>query len=369
LIRTPCGTRIEVLPKTLEDHEHAESTRQWLLRMIATLPQWREVLLDSASTRAVSLPLLEVFIGSFLKSVNRLVKRGIRHEYVAQRGNERFLRGRLLIPEHLRANLARRDRFYVEHDAYLMNRPANRLLRTALERVLRWSSHPAHLRLCRELLFTLGEAPISRDIRADLARSERGRMMTGYRVPLAWARLILSTMTPLTTAGRSEALSLVFPMDYLFESYVAAKLAPLFRSPLRLRSQVGGQNLVHHRGARWFRLQPDLAVTRRGRVRTVMDTKWKLIDGSKANGTDKYDLSQGDFYQLYAYGQKYLGGDGRLLLIYPKTPRFSEPLPRFDFDAQLSLWVVPFDVPKGCLVSEGLGFSISLEGSETASAV
>jgi 5-methylcytosine-specific restriction enzyme subunit McrC len=30
----------------------------------------------------------------------------------------------------------------------------------------------------------------------------------------------------------------------------------------------------------------------------------------KNNGTDKYGLSQADFYQMFAYGHKYLKGGG-----------------------------------------------------------
>jgi len=53
-------------------------------------------------------------------------------------------------------------------------------------------------------------------------------------------------------------------------------------------------------------------------------------------------------YQLYAYGNKYLKGRGKLLgrgklfLIYPESDTFSEPLPVFKFDDDLELWVVPF---------------------------
>ncbi|WP_257813292.1 McrC family protein [Burkholderia glumae] len=36
----------------------------------------------------------------------------------------------------------------------------------------------------------------------------------------------------------------------------------------------------------------------------------QLIDGSKANNAEKYGLSQADFYQLHAYGQAYLDGQG-----------------------------------------------------------
>lgn len=37
----------------------------------------------------------------------------------------------------------------------------------------------------------------------------------------------------------------------------------------------------------------------------VLDTKWKLLDGLKANGKDKYGLSQSGFYQLQAFGPCY----------------------------------------------------------------
>lgn len=82
-----------------------------------------------------------------------------------------------------------------------------------------------------------------------------------------------------------------------------------------------------------------------------MDTKWKLLDGLKANGTEKYGLSQSDFYQLQAYGQSYLDAQGEVVLIYPKTETFDRPLPVFEFPktSGLSLWVLPF-----CLKSRTL---------------
>lgn len=76
----------------------------------------------------------------------------------------------------------------------------------------------------------------------------------------------------------------------------------------------------------------------------VLDTKWKLLDGLKANGTDKYGLSQSDFYQLQAYGLSYLAGTGDIVLIYPRTNAFADHLPVFDFPktSGMRLWVLPF---------------------------
>jgi len=67
-------------------------------------------------------------------------------------------------------------------------------------------------------------------------------------------------------------------------------------------------------------------------------------------------LSQSDFYQLFAYGQKYLGGAGRMALIYPLTEKFQSPLDAFDFGGGLSLEVLPFDLDQERLLGvERLG--------------
>jgi 5-methylcytosine-specific restriction enzyme subunit McrC len=82
-----------------------------------------------------------------------------------------------------------------------------------------------------------------------------------------------------------------------------------------------------------------------------MDTKWKLVDEHRATNEHKYDLSQADFYQLAAYGEKYLSGEGDMLLIYPRHADFTAPLPVFEFNSALRLWVVPFDLDERKLVA------------------
>ena len=41
-----------------------------------------------------------------------------------------------------------------------------------------------------------------------------------------------------------------------------------------------------------------------GATRWMLDTKWKLLD--LADRKSNYGLKQSDFYQLFAYGNKYL---------------------------------------------------------------
>lgn len=97
-------------------------------------------------------------------------------------------------------------------------------------------------------------------------------------------------------------------------------------------------------------LRPDLLILKDKQTLCVLDTKWKLLDSSDSKNT--YGISQSDIYQLYAYGHKYLKGQDqkRLMLIYPKTERFQEPLPAFYYEDGFRLDAVPFDIDKGELV-------------------
>lgn len=99
---------------------------------------------------------------------------------------------------------------------------------------------------------------------------------------------------------------------------------------------------------RWFMLKPDFIIT--GGQTLVLDAKWKLLDSRVDDSLRKYEISQSDLYQMFAYGQKYLHGKGNMMLIYPRHLYFDVPLPVFRFDEDLSLWCVPFDLESGRLV-------------------
>ena len=146
-------------------------------------------------------------------------------------------------------------------------------------------------------------------------------------------------------------------MEAVFEAFVARHLARQLARPFTLRTQASSFSLVRHRSQDWFRLKPDLLVQEAAGNCLVLDTKWKLLDGAKANGSDKYGLSQADFYQLHAYGQSYLDGRGDVVLIYPRTDAFDQALPVFEFpkSSGLRLWVLPLCLQRRQLILPACG--------------
>lgn len=343
VLRTPDGFQFEVLPKTGKA-TNEEKARALLINMLKCLPDFRHYKTPNAKIQTEKMPLMEVFIQQFLLSVESIVQRGLRSDYVARQDSIFALRGKLIIAQHLKQNIVRRDRFFTEHDEFSPDRAENRLLHTALRRVLKISRSAGNQKLARELGFVFNEIPGSSDIPKDFQRIRLDRGMSYYAPALDWSRLILSGYSPLTGIGKSEVISLMFPMAKLFEAYVAKHLQRRLPSDFKLKAQVRGKYLVEHKNQRWFRLEPDLLIKNKDKNCLILDTKWKLLNSEKDDSQRKYDLSQSDFYQLFAYGKYYFenGDKGALVLIYPKTDSFNEALPEFLFNENLPLWVLPF---------------------------
>ncbi|WP_414613081.1 McrC family protein [Stenotrophomonas pavanii] len=347
VIRAPCGFQIEVLPKTGRDTS-PEEARALLIEMLKCLAGFRHIKTANADLVAERMPLLEVFIQQFLMAVGSLIKRGLRSDYVTRQDNLFALRGRLLVARQISQNLVRRDRFFTEHDEFSQNRPENRLIHTALRYVLTLCRSQESQRVARELGFVFADVPLSVDVALDVQRIRLDRGMGYYESALDWAKLILQGLSPISGMGKHHAPSLLFPMEAVFEAYVEKHLARQLRDDFVLKAQASSQHLVAHDAQRWFRLKPDLLVKQKQTTRLVLDTKWKLLDSAKKNGREKYQISQADFYQLYAYGHHYLDGNGDIVLIYPKTDAFAEPLPVFGFPKAhgMRLWVLPFCLKK-----------------------
>ncbi len=348
VLRTPSGFQLEILPKTgrSDNSPNIVGTRKMLLTMLRCLGPFRHLQTHNAALNAAQMPLLEVFIRQFLDSVNYLIKRGLRSNYIRRQENLSFQKGKLLMSQQLKHNLVLQHRFYVEFDEYLVDRPENRLIHSALKKVIGDSRSNTNQKLGQEFRFVFDSVPCSVDVKQDFQQVRLERGMQYYETPLAWARLILDGLSPLTSHGKNHSMSLLFPMEKVFEAYVAKNIRKHLGVEYSLIEQASSYSLVRHNGHDWFKLKPDLLIKSGNKNICVLDTKWKLLDSNKKDSKEKYGLSQADFYQLFAYGQKYLNGEGTLVLIYPQTREFPSAITNsFDFNNRLKLWVVPFPIP------------------------
>ncbi|PQJ42531.1 restriction endonuclease [Vibrio campbellii] len=347
VIFLPSGQHIEVLPKTGKASSTANGARQVLLTMLRVLGEFKHIHWDNVGLDTQKTPLFEVFISQFLASVNRVIKRGLRSDYVKQEDNLLFKKGKLNVARHLRHNLVQKHRFHCEFDEFLQDRPENRVIKSALLKVASYCKSHRNQKLIYESLFSFDAVPESKNISQDFERVRVTRGMEYYSSSIAWARLILDGLSPTSVKGEHHAPSLLFPMEQLFEAYVARVVSRQLEQGYELVVQAQSKSLVRHvtgdNAKKMFALRPDLVIKQSNETMVVLDTKWKLLDTEASD--NKFGLSQSDFYQMYAYGQKYLDGEGVLVLIYPETDRFSAPIEGyFEFDTKLKLWILPFRI-------------------------
>src|SRR5690606_9138236 len=214
------------------------------------------------------------------------------------------------------------------HQVFDPNRPENRLIAKALAKVAAATRDAENWRLARELEHQLAEVQPSQDVGGDFRRWSRDRLMQHYRPIRTWCELILGDRNPMAVLGEWTGLSLLFPMEKVFERYVEGALRRAAPAGARIRTQATGHVLCRENGRPMFQLRPDFIVEHAGSA-WVVDAKWKLLDA--ADRPNHYGLAQADFYQMFAYGHRYLRGAGQLLLVYPGSEAFVSPLGTFDF--------------------------------------
>lgn len=343
VLETPCGTRLEILPKHHERDDCLVKSRQLLRKLIQSALQLKPREASVASLELFDKSLSEWVMAQFLAELDLLVKRGVRFDYQRIEEEQRFLRGQLNVVAQIRQPPGRQHHFQIRHDVFLPDRAENRLLRLALEQVAKSTQDAANWRLANELRAMLAEVPASRQVSQDLRAWSRDRLMAHYQAIKPWCELILNQQMPIAVSGEWRGMSLLFPMEKLFECYVEGWLRQRLLHGAKLTSQASRHHLCGHDSGKMFCLKPDLLIDT-PEQRWILDTKWKRIDAGKPE--KNYDLSQSDFYQLFAYGHKYRRGDKvpRLVLIYPYWSGLQKALPMFDYGKGMQLWVLPFEL-------------------------
>ena len=350
VLDTPCGTRIEILPK-ISDKQDRQVATKVLFKMLSTVHKLNMHRFENSSLQTLNRPLFEVLIGYFLKEVSDVLKKGIRSQYTRVQARKPYLKGQLQTSKQINQRPGCLNSFHISYDEFSPDRAENRLIRSALTQVMKWSKNNDNLRLGGELQFALDDIPRSGNYALDFRQWSNERPLIHYRSVKPWCELILSYQSPVSLSGLHNGISMLFPMENLFERYVAIKLGQSLPDSLKLKTQASSCSLVAHtprsgKSQEWFRLKPDIVVSDKSSLEPlyVVDTKWKRIHEKHATAKQKYGISHSDMYQMFAYGQNYLGGSGLVYLIYPAYEHFNEPLPPFRFDDRLSVKAIPYDL-------------------------
>ncbi|MFB7514330.1 McrC family protein [Streptomyces sp. NPDC056144] len=249
----------------------------------------------------------------------RLLRHGLRSDYLTREDDLPVVRGRLLPDRQLLRHHGRLDRLacrFDEHEADVLD---NRLCAHAVERAARTARSPeVRSRARRAAARFSGYAPGPLgDLRTVVPELVYHRQNEHYRPAHLWARLLLSGggLQDLFTAGPLSSRAFLVDMNQLFEAFTTRILREAAAAAgIHADAQSRQRHVLFDeaKGAPYSEIRPDLLLSgsRDGSpFRLPVDLKYKLYDRRK--------LSTQDLYQAFLYAHALSEEPARCVLVHP----------------------------------------------------
>lgn len=288
--------------------DFAFNPKTLLINMLKTLKNSPFKKSQISSLQSSKIPLFEVFITMFLDEFDSVYKKGLMRSYLSCEENRAFLKGKLLFNEHIKQNFIHKERFFTSNDEFVLDIAPNRLIKSTLN-FLKSKTSLNKFRLIKSMQI-LDEVEFSKNYEKDFSY-KISRHFDYYENLLLWCKIFLKNESFMPYHGKNEAFALLFPMEKIFEDYVAYMLKKV--NPAQdIKVQNNGKYLISKNDENCFMLKPDLYIENK----MILDTKWKIPD---SNEDKKHGIAQSDLYQMFAYACKFKIHD--IKLIYPLCER------------------------------------------------
>ena len=338
---------IEILPKIYGAETEAGSSREALVRMLASTRHLKLHKAGSAQTSLQKHSLLDVFILHFCAQLHDQLKQGAIRKYVKREKNLNVLRGRLLTERQFKFNLAHRERLFCRYDELSEDNLYNQILKSVLEILLRKAKGNRAVQEVSGLFMRFDPISDRRTNVKQLDSLDFDRITERYESIFQWCRCFLEGYYPDVLGKGKSCLSVLFDMNRLFEAYVGTQLRRDARGEgLRVREQ-GPQRYfatrqypdMSHKPVFW--MKPDISLMdKKENILCIADAKWKVLDEEK----NDLGITQSDLYQMGSYASRY--GVDYLVLVYPMQKKLTKPVQMTLMGSGATLHILPVDLSK-----------------------
>lgn len=223
-----------------------------------------------------------------------------------------------------------KHRFAVTYDEFTVDNPLNRIFRYVVERLWYLTRDSQNRQLLTDLRYWMDEVALLPALSIEeVQNTTLNRLNQQYEPLLNLARLFLERLGLELAASDTNAFAFIFDMNQLFEGFMTgfiqrhrAEILPasLENCELLPQSRQAVRYMARYQGNRVFRLKPDLVLREGGQYPLLVDFKYKVL----AQGDRKLGIQEADFYQMYAYLNRFKAS--RLVLMYPQTVNMPEPI-------------------------------------------
>ena len=303
---------IEIFPKIPLIKDNKDKKRKRFLEILEYVETFNENIYENLEIGNENMPILEIFISNFIEEVEKIVKKGLVYSYINKSENIYYFKGKLDLTNHIKYNFIE-NRFFMNFDEFSVSSIENCLIKLALEKIKNISSDMENKAKIYQLLVHFDDIQTSGMIPAHLFRKLLIDRKNGfYKKSLDLAKFFLLDESPYSVFynDEREITGLFFPMEIIYESYIANKLKEVIDNKFSIKIQdnsykifnkceVGGKEVKNN--ITFFKLKPDIVVEKEKEV-IILDTKWKELKSSKENEIIyNFDISKEDIYQMITY--------------------------------------------------------------------
>jgi 5-methylcytosine-specific restriction enzyme subunit McrC len=306
---------IQVVPKIFGDDK--PSNLHFLLGLLRYTRKIQVKEHELGNLGKIKEDFFEILVYLFAKTLRDLLRKDFKKTYVIYEDNGCFLKGKLLIGQHVRHNAVDNTRYYCRFSDYTENNLMNQLFKYVASKMIRISGSVSNKKLLEDILVYLCDVDLVRINCADLDRLHFTRLNRAYEPVVNLCRLFLENMSTQFASSKLETFVFMFDMNRLFEEFVFE-----FIKRNRRKLLINGVDEITYVKDQFyigklfdeFKMKGDILINDSSGRKTLLDTKYKILDPSSRHGK----LSQADFYQMFAYSSSQIEKYKNIILFYPE---------------------------------------------------
>lgn len=320
---------VQILPK-MHSEEPAEAEQMATRNLLMMLDYAGHLGIKEAGTAALrnSKNWFEVLTHIFALNLRRQWVRGAICKYEAIDAVLPVLKGKWRVTDQLRRP-EQKHRFTVTYDEFTHDNPLNQILRYVVELLWQLTRDSQNRQMLTELRYWMEDVTLLPMVTPEMAKKiSLSRLHQAYKPLFNLAQLFLCQLGVELSGQNIQAYAFVFDMNRVFEGFLThflrrhhSEILPPDLQTCRLLPQ--GPKAIYlakHQAKPVFRLKPDLVFQNEKTYPFLMDFKYKRLNW----GDRKLGISESDFYQMYAYLNRF--DSPHVMLLYPQMANFSAPI-------------------------------------------
>lgn len=326
--------QIEILSKIplVENNIEAEKIR--FLEILQSIDYFKEKIFSNSKIEITDTSILEIFIHLFIEEVEKIIKKGLIYRYVDKNENFNVFKGKLDINNHIKYNFSHKEKFFMKFDEFSVDSLENITIKLTIQKLKKISVNLKNKENLNKIGHYFENVSILDGSIENLKYLTFDRMNDYYKNAIQWAKIFLNNQSSsIFSTNNGEIPSILFPMETIFENYIANKLVNIIQeksynqlaikvqdNSCSIFSSISLNNVKIDNNI--LRIRPDIVIKNKDAKEIfILDTKWKILNKLD----DKFKISTEDVYQMLAYVKTYSDRNRnkyickKAYLIYPAT--------------------------------------------------